>query len=278
MNFLNQVVLVAEEGAAKKAPEFHVPSVTELFEWVPLAEFQLFGITFHFSSLIIFLFGSVFLTSALFYAGFRKPTIIPGKLQNFLESALGFVRESIVLPTIGPEGERFLPFLSSLFFFVFTLNLMEIIPGVQYPISSRMAFPTLLALLSYFVFNYVGIRAQGFIPYFKGVMFPPGVPKPIYIILAPVEFFSTLIFRPLTLALRLFANMMAGHVMLAIFFVASGFFLIHGEGMLLRVMAPIPILMSVVLVGFELFIGAIQAFIFTILTSVYIAGALHAEH
>lgn len=273
MNLNSALVLAQSEGG-----EFHVPSVTDLFEWVPLAEFKLFGIDFHFSALIIFLFGSVLLTSSLFYFGFRKATIIPGKLQNFCESAIGFVRESIVLPTIGPEGERFLPFLTSMFFFVFTLNLMEVIPGVQYPISSRMAFPTLLALLSYVVFNFVGIKSQGFFGYLKGVMFPPGVPKPIYIILAPVEFFSTLIFRPLTLALRLFANMMAGHVMLAIFSIASAFFLIHGDGLFLRLMAPVPILMSVVLVGFELFIGGIQAFIFTILTSVYIAGALHAEH
>lgn len=270
---MNLLLAAAEQGSG-----FHVPSVTELFNWVPLATFAIGPITFHISGLIIFLFASVLLTTGLFVAGFANAKMVPTGIQNFLEGGIGFVRTNVVHPTLGVEGEKWMPFLSTIFFFVFTLNLMEVIPGIQYPISSRMAFPALLAIISWLVFNYVGIKEQGFGTYFKGMLFPPGVPKPIYLILTPVEFLSTMVFRPLTLAVRLFANMMAGHVMLAIFFIASAYFLVHSEGVFLKILSPFPIVMSIALVGFEIFIGGIQAFIFTILTAVYIAGASHADH
>ncbi|HVL81014.1 MAG TPA: F0F1 ATP synthase subunit A [Actinomycetota bacterium] len=266
-------LLAAAEGA-----EFHVPTIAELFEWVPFATYKLAGITFHLSWMIVFLFATVALLTLIWVIGFANFKLVPSGLQNFLEVGVDFVRENIVHPTIGPEGERFMPFLTSMFFFVFSLNVLGIIPGIQFPITSRMAFPAFLALLSYVLFLFVGIRSQGFGHYFGGIMFPSGVPKPIYLILTPVEVLSTLIFRPLTLAVRLFANMVAGHVMLAIFFGATAYFLLHGEGILLRVLSPFPFVMSIILVGFELFIAGIQAFIFTILTAVYIAGAMHPEH
>jgi F-type H+-transporting ATPase subunit a len=109
-------------------------------------------------------------------------------------------------------------------------------------------------------------------------MFPPGVPKPLYVILTPIELASKFVFRPITLAVRLFANMMAGHVMLTIFFLASAYFLYIGQSPILKVMSPFPIVLGIVLTGFELVIGLIQAFIITILTAVYIDEALHPAH
>jgi F-type H+-transporting ATPase subunit a len=158
------------------------------------------------------------------------------------------------------------------------MNFMEIVPVVQFPISSRMAIPVFFSLIAYLMFNYLGIRKQGPIRYFKEIMFPPGVPKGIYVILTPVEFFSTFVFRPITLAVRLFANMMAGHVMLTIFFLASGYFLYRSDSWFLHIISPAPIALSVILTGFELVIGLIQAFIITILTAVYIDGAIHPAH
>lgn len=263
---------------AAPAPGFHVPEISHLFTFAPLFSFQLGGITMHFTFITFVMFLLTFILATLFIAAFRRPAVIPGKLQNAMEAGVDAIRENIVLQTIGPDGEKYLPYLTAMFFFVFAMNFMEIVPPVQFPITSRMAIPVMFSAIAYVTFNYIGIRKQGFFRYFKEILFPPGVPKGIYVILTPVEFASTFIFRPITLAVRLFANMMAGHVMLTIFFLASAYFLYHADSVFLKIISPAPILLSVVLTGFELVIGLIQAFIITILTAVYIDGALHPAH
>jgi F-type H+-transporting ATPase subunit a len=260
------------------APGFEVPEISHMFTFAPFFSFQIGGITMHVTFITIVMFAISIGLSALFVAAFRRPAVIPGKLQNTMEAGVDAIRENIVLQTLGPEGDRFLPYLTALFFFVFAMNFMEIVPPVQFPISSRMAIPVIFSVIAYLMFNYLGIRKQGFFKYFKEIMFPPGVPKGIYAILTPVEFFSTFVFRPITLAVRLFANMMAGHVMLTIFFLASAYFLYGADSLFLKIISPAPILLSVILTGFELVIGLIQAFIITILTAVYIDGAIHPAH
>ncbi len=257
---------------------FEVPEINHLFTFRPFFSFQVGGITFNVTFLTLVMFALTFALTALFIAAFRRPAVVPGKLQNVMEAAVDAVRENIVIQTIGPDGERYMPYLTAMFFFVLAMNLMEIVPGVQIPISSRMAIPVLFSLIAYLVFNFIGIKKQGAFHYFWDTMFPPGVPKPLYAILTPIELASKFIFRPITLAVRLFANMMAGHVMLTIFFLASAYFLYIGQSPLLKVMSPFPILLGIVLTGFELVIGIIQAFIITILTAVYIDEALHPAH
>lgn len=257
---------------------FTVPEINELFAFRPFFSFKLGPVVMNFTFLTLVMFVLTAILAALFIAAFRRPAVVPGRLQNVMEAAVDAVRENIVIQTIGPDGERFMPFLTSMFFFVLAMNLMEIVPGVQIPLSSRMAIPVLFSLIAYLLFNYIGIRKQGVYHYFKDTMFPPGVPKPLYAILTPIELASKFIFRPITLAVRLFANMMAGHVMLTIFFLASAYFLYIGQSPILKVMSPFPILLGIVLTGFELVIGLIQAFIITILTAVYIDEALHPAH
>lgn len=261
-----------------QGPGFHVPEVTHLFTFAPFFTFQVGGIEFRVTFITIVMFVLTALIAGIFLAAFRRPAVIPGPLQNAVEAGVDAVRENIVLPTIGPEGERYMPLLTSMFFFVFAMNFMEVVPVVQFPISSRMAIPFFFAALAYLVFNYIGIKKQGPINYFKNALIIPGVPKPILPLLIVIELFSTFIFRPITLAVRLFANMMAGHVMLTIFFLATGYFLYRSDSWFLHILSPAPFVLSIVLTGFELFIGLIQAFIITILTAVYIEGALHAEH
>jgi F-type H+-transporting ATPase subunit a len=260
------------------APGFHVPEITHLFTFAPFFSFQVGAITMHVTFITIVMFVLTFAIATVFVVGLRRPAVIPGGLQNAVEAGVDAVRENIVYPVLGSDGERFMPYLTSLFFFVFAMNFMEIVPVVQFPITSRMAIPVLFSGIAYLMFNYLGIRKQGFFGYFKELMFPPDVPKFLYVLLTPIEIMSTLIFRPLTLAVRLFANMMAGHVMLTIFFLASGYFLYRADSILLKIFSPGPILLSIVLTGFELFIGLIQAFIITILTAVYIDGAIHPSH
>jgi F-type H+-transporting ATPase subunit a len=263
---------------AAAGPGFHVPPVTELFSWRAIATFTLGGIEFHITVLTLIMFGMTALLAGLFLGAFANANVVPSGLQNLMEAGVGAVRENVVLPVLGAHGEPWMPFLTAMFFWVFAMNFLEIVPPINFPITSRMAFPAMLSALVYIIFNAVGIRQNGFFGYFKANLFPPGVPKPIYLILTPIEFFSTFVVRPITLAVRLFANMMAGHVMLTIFFVATAYFLYRGESLFLKVLTPFPFALSVVLLGFELFIGLIQAFIITILTAVYIAGASESEH
>jgi F-type H+-transporting ATPase subunit a len=163
--------------------------------------------------------------------------------------------------------------LASIFYFIFFMNLLEIVPGVNFPVTSRMAIPALLAILTYIIFNAVGIRKQGW-AYFKDTLFPPGVPWPIYLILTPIELLSTYIIRPFTLSIRLLANMMAGHVLLTIFFLFSAQLVAPDITLPLGILTA---LIAAVLILFELLVISIQAFIFTTLTAFYIAEALHGH-
>jgi F-type H+-transporting ATPase subunit a len=260
--------------AAILAVGFEKPS-TEDFVWPCWGgSARLFGVTFCFNFIFLLLLVAFVAFILLFYLAFRRPTIVPGKFQMLMESGLAFVREQITLQMIGPDGLPFLPFLATLFFFIFLGNILEIVPGISFPLHSRLAFPLVMALISWVVYNTVGIRKHGLLGYLKMVMFPPGAPKVLYILLTPIEFISVIVLRPITLTIRLFANMVAGHFLLSVFFLGS-----------LALLTGIPYILGVVsfgigvaLVGFEIFVASLQAFIFSMLTASYIAGAMAEEH
>src|SRR5205823_8483396 len=138
----------------------------------------------------------------------------------------------------------------------------------------RMAMPMVLSLLTYIYFNAVGIKRHGG-AYFKDTLFPPGVPKSLYVLVTPIELLSTFIVRPFSLAVRLFANELAGHLLLVTFAVLSAALVTKS---LVAVILPLPAIMLVLLTGFEVLVAVLQAFIFTILTAVYIGGAMHPDH
>jgi len=229
---------------------------------------------------VSFLLTVVFVVFILLFLGaFRHAEVVPrrrffGRLQLILEAGIDFVRNQIVMQMIGPEGLGWLAFLSTLFFFIFLGNILEVIPGFSFPLNSRLAFPLVMALTSWVIYNGVGIKRHGLFGYLKLVMFPPGAPKLLYILLTPIEFFSVIILRPITLTIRLFANMVAGHFLLSVFFLGS-----------LALVAGFPYILGIVsygvgvaLVGFEIFVASLQAFIFSMLTASYIAGAMAEEH
>ena len=179
------------------------------------------------------------------------------------------------MQTMGPDGMRFMPFLLSLFFFIFFANITEVIPFIQLPANARMAAPAFLAILVWVVFNAVGIKSQGFFSYFKNTVIPPGVPGALLPLVAVIEFVSTFLVRPFSLAVRLFANMLAGHLLLVTFAVLCEN--LWAKNFLVSIIwAPFVVLIG--LTGFEILVAFLQAFIFTILTAVYIGGALHPEH
>jgi F-type H+-transporting ATPase subunit a len=253
---------------------FHAPGV-EIFQWPDIVHIEVAGIDLSINRVVLQMFVVVLLVWGLFYFGFRRPKLVPSGLQNVMESIVEFIRNQIVLEVIGRDGLRFLPYLTTLFVFVFFGNLGGVIPPVFFPLNGRMALPAVMAICSLLLFISIGISTQG-LAYFKNALFPPGIPWPVYILLTPIEFVSTFIVRPVTLAIRLLANMIAGHLILTVFFVATGYLL---TSMNISALFGIGALVfSVALIAFELFVAGLQAYVFTILSAVYIAGALEPEH
>ena len=205
---------------------------------------------------------------------FWKPKIVPRGMQNLGEVALFAVRDQILRPSLGKRGDSFLPFLMSLFFFIWIMNLMEIIPFFQFPAMSRSGFPWSLVAIVYITYLYLGFKNQGFVGYFKK-MVPGDVPKWVLVILVPIEFARYFIVQPFTLGVRLFANMFAGHLLLLIFILASWYLASLSVGL---VFAATSFVMVIAVTALEALIQLLQAFIFTTLTAVYIADSLETAH
>ena len=222
-------------------------------------------------------------TALIFYFGTRKEdALVPsGLLQNTAESSIGFVRNQIIMQTMGTDGLGYLPYLSALFFFIFFSNITEVLPFVQFPANARFGMPMVLALLTWVIFNVVGIKRQGPAHYFVNSVFPPLGDMNIfgkiamYILLAPIEFLSTFIIRPFSLMVRLFANMLAGHLILVTFAaLTAGLW----AAKVTVIIAPLSFGLLVAMTGFEVLVSFLQAFIFTILTAVYIDISMHPAH
>lgn len=208
-------------------------------------------------------------------------SVVPGRTQLAVENILLFVRNNIASQVIGPQGPRYAPFLAAMFLFIWVNNLYGITPFVNFPTSSRMALPAMLAITSWVVFVLAGLAQHG--PrYFLEAIKPSGVPWYVLPLIIPIELVSTFIVRPLTLAVRLFANTMAGHIILAIVFVAANTFLFDVSNVEFAPGGFLGAILGVLLafaagpamIVFEFVVATIQAYIFTILTAVYINSSL----
>jgi F-type H+-transporting ATPase subunit a len=200
----------------------------------------------------------------------------PKGVRNLAETIIEFIEDQIIMPTMGRDGMGWTPFLLSLFVFIYLCNLPGIIPIIYMPATARIAVPMFLALLVWVIFIGVGFKHQG-AAYIKNSLFPPGVPGPLYILVAPIEFISTFLVRPFSLTVRLFANMLAGHILLVTFALLTEE-LVQGDSWILKPVGVLPFFMLLFITAFEVLVGFLQAYIFTILAAVYIGGAAHPEH
>jgi F-type H+-transporting ATPase subunit a len=259
-------------GLSKPPKGFEAPG-TDIFDYTKNCLFG--GGSYCVTKVTFWMLMSVVIIAVLFLLAFRKPKLVPRGLQNAMEALVDFIRNGIVMEVIGSDGLVFVPFLTSMFVFILVNNIFEIIPGIQFPTTSRIAIPAFLAILVWLMFNIVGVIKQGGLHYLKNTLFPPGVPKGIYILYTPIEFVSTFLVRPVTLTIRLAANMIAGHLMLAIFFLGTWYL----QWKLLTIpVAATAFALGTFITAFEILVGILQAYIFTILTAVYLAGAIHPEH
>jgi F-type H+-transporting ATPase subunit a len=266
-------VLAAAEGGGGDG--FQAPGLGEFYP-EPLATFSLLGVGFEITRITVWLWIATLLMLAFMVAAVRKPQIVPGKLQFIGESGYSLVRDGIARDVVGPRGLPFAPFLASLFFFILANNMLSIIPFAQISPMSKFAFPLVLALICWVIYIYVGIREQGAGKYFKDILFLPGVPKLMYILVTPIEILQNFIVRPFTLAVRLFANMFAGHMLLVVF--SLGAVYLFSRDNFSIVFGPISALMAILMTFFELLVIFLQAYVFTVLMGTYLNGSIEAEH
>jgi F-type H+-transporting ATPase subunit a len=248
---------------------FPAPGLQD-FNWTPFFSIG----AFHFTKPILLAILSALVVIGFFGAAFWKPQLVPRGMQNLGEIAILAIRDQILRPSLGRKGDSYLPFLVSLFFFIYIMNVMELIPVFQFPVTSRIGFVWPLVFIVYFLYLYLGFKHQGIWGYFK-TMIPSGVPAPIYIILVPVELLRFFVFQPFTLGVRLFGNMFAGHLLLTIFYLASWYLLTLSIGLLY---AAGSFALAIFVFLLETLVTLLQAFIFTTLTATYIASSVEPAH
>jgi F-type H+-transporting ATPase subunit a len=235
----------------------------------------LFGLDVWLTKFTLLVWTAVALLIIFFLVAYRNPKLVPSKMQWMAESIYGFARDNVAREMIGHEGLRFAPYLATLFSFILVTNFFSIVPFIQISPNSHIAFPAVLAVISYVLFIYLGIRQHGLWRYLK-LATVPDAPWFILPLLIPIEFLSTFIVRPFTLAVRLFANMFAGHVILLVF-TLGGFALLNAGALL----APVSLLswaMAIALTFLEALIAMLQAYVFVVLTASYIQGSLAEGH
>ncbi|MHB1323736.1 MAG: F0F1 ATP synthase subunit A [Coriobacteriia bacterium] len=218
---------------------------------------------------------AVVLMLVFFIVASRKSQLVPQGIGNLAEAGVEFVRNGICVDVMGPEGKKYFPFIATTFFFVLINNLLGNIPPAL-PGTGTVGTTFFWGIMVFLVYNGIGIKKNGFVPYIKSLV-PSGTPGWLAPLIFMLEVVSHIL-RPFTLGVRLFANMYAGHIMLGVFAVFMAISLEHFTPVSALVL-PLSFVMQVLLRVFELFVAVLQAYIFTILTAVYISGALHAsEH
>ena len=256
--------------AAGEGRGFSFPPINTILRWKDVVP----GIN---KVVIIAILSALIGTVLFLVASMKDARKAPKGARNLAEIIVEFIEKNIIMETMGKSGMGWTPFLLTMFVFIYLCNLPGIIPFIQMPATARMGVPAFMALLVWVVFNATGIKHQGVGGYLKSTLFPPGVPKALYILVTPIEFISAIIVRPFSLAVRLFANMMAGHILLVTFALLSEA-LFQAKDKVLIPVGILPFFMLVFLTSFEVLVAFLQAYIFAMLTAVYIGGATHPEH
>lgn len=222
---------------------------------------------------------SVIIVAVFFLMASRRLKIVPSKFTFIAESVYDFGRNNIARDMIGSKDfAPYVPLIVTMFTFILVNNIFGIIPLIQFPTFAHIGFPLALSLfLVYPLWHYVGIRKHGLIGHFKHQLVPAGVPKPVLFLLVPVEAFVKFFMNPLTHAIRVFAAMFAGHLILIVFTLAGEFLLLEAGG----VFKPVSLVswaFAIAMTFVEALIQVLQAFIFALLAANYIGAALAEDH
>jgi F-type H+-transporting ATPase subunit a len=250
---------------------FEFPKINEILRWQDIFT------SFNKVALIAVLAAIIGIT-VFMLAARKDPLVAPKGVRNLAETTVEFIEDGVVMQTMGKEGLGWTPLLLSLFIFIYLCNVPGIIPILYMPATARIAIPMFLAVLVWVTYIGTGLKHQG-IRYFTGMLWPPGVPTALKPLVGIIEFVSNIIIRPFSLTVRLFANMLAGHILLVTFaLLTEAMFQAETHVPFLNIAGILPFGMLLFLTAFEVLVGFLQAYIFTILTAVFIGTALHAEH
>lgn len=271
---MSAVTTTVLNAASDSEGGFHAPGPGS-FELPPVFSIGELGVTKPMLLLVL----SVPLIVGFFWAASKKQAVVPGKLQFVGEYVYGFVRNGVARDSIGSHDFlKFVPLLFALFTFVLVNNYFSLIPFLQFPSFSRFGFVVPIALLVWVVYNGVGVAKHGLGGYLRHVCIPGGITGPILLLIIPLEFLSTILVRPATLALRLFANMFAGHLLLILFATGAAYLILDSGNPWYAPVGVLSFFMGIAVSFLELLVLFLQAYVFTLLTAMYIGGALADEH
>ena len=216
---------------------------------------------------------------AVFVVATRRLKVVPGRFQGALEWLLDFVRKNIVNEVLGEKlGKKYFNIIATIFLTIFALNVTGIIPFLNIAGSSRIALPLIFALWVFVLYVGASVKKFGVGGFLKVATMPPGVPWPLYALLIPVEFLQTFLLRPATLTIRLLANMIAGHLLLALCFFATHEFLFYATHSYQHALWILTFAGGAFFFALEAFVAALQAYVFAILTAIYLQMVVDPEH
>jgi F-type H+-transporting ATPase subunit a len=244
-----------------------MPDPIHQFDLHPILHLNLGGWDVSFTNSSAFMLLTVLLTTAFFMLATQARALVPGRLQSVAEVAHDFVA-GMVRESIGKEGMKFFPFVFTLFIFIFVANMLGMIPGA-FTVTSHIVVTAALAALVFLTVLVVGFAKNGL--HFLKLFVPSGVPIYVLPLVTLIEIISFLS-RPISHSVRLFANMLAGHITLKVF---GGFVvMLLGAGSF-AALAPLPLLMAIAITALEVLVAFLQAYVFTMLTCMYLNDALH---
>jgi F-type H+-transporting ATPase subunit a len=249
---LSQAILLAEEKPLE-----------------PLIKLHLGGVDISINMMVITMWIAVAVIILFIMLARRKPQLVPRGLQTLAEVVIMFIRDNIVMEMMGKVGLPWIPFLTTMFLFILFCNVLGLIPGLGTPTANIYVTAT-LALTVFFSVHIAGAIKHGPFKYLRAVVLPTGVPLALAPLFVPLEIIGA-IAKPFSLTVRLFANMFAGHTVMVVFL---GLILLYGSWAI----APFPLLLSVVVAMLEIGFKVLQAYVFTILSAMYIGDALHGGH
>jgi F-type H+-transporting ATPase subunit a len=248
------------------------PPLGHIVDWPGFAGTE--GAWYEFNKVALVCMIAAGLSCLIFILG-NKKQLVPTGAQNLAEITVEFVEQQLIEPTVGHTNKRWLaPFMTSLMLYIFFTNIFEVIPIIQMPANARIALPLFLALLCYVLYHGAGFKEHGF-GYLKHALIPPGVPVFLLPLVALIEFVSKFLVQPFSHTVRLFANLLAGHILLVTFAVLSaGLWTTEWYVIFL----PLPAFAMVFFTAFEVMVSFLQAYVFTLLFGVYYGAATSHEH
>jgi len=245
------------------------------YSWTP--KWVIGGVDLSPGNAVVNIWLASILCIGVFWMAASKPKLVPKGLQNAIEVGIDFVKQNIVYSVMNTsDGQAWFPFIGTVFFFILFMNLVGIIPFIGFTPTSNVFVTAALAVGIYLMAIAIGMARHGVFKFWKMALVPPDIPKPLLVLMVPIELISQLA-RPFSLAVRLFANMLADHVILLIF---VGFIFLVGTSFVFGhvLVVPIAMVLEVGFTGFALFVAFIQAVIFAFLTTIYINDSLHPGH